>query len=139
MSREDRCGALQFAAWAAVGFGALAGVLTVLTLGFFVLLATGGLALLLIRRADGRLAVPGLLAGAAVLPFYVGFLNRDGPGMVCTTTRTGGSCVQEMSPWPWVAVGLCLAGAGAGLYVLLRRRSTRARVEHAGTRPARHE
>jgi hypothetical protein len=136
MSRGHRRAALRFAAWAAVGFGALAGVLTVLTIGFFVLLATAGLAALLARRADGRLAAPGLLAGAAVLPFYVGFLNRDGPGMVCTMTRTGGSCVQEMSPWPWVAVGLCLAGASAWLYVVLLRRLEKSTGE-AGRHPAR--
>jgi hypothetical protein len=135
MSRGDHCGTLQFAAWAAVGFGALAGVLTVLTIGFFVLLATAGLAALLARRAAGRRAAPGLLAGAAVPPFYVGFLNRDGPGMACTTTRTGGSCVQEMSPWPWVAVGLCLAGASAWLYVLLLRRLDKS-ADGAGRRPA---
>ncbi len=135
MSRAHQRGALQFAGWAAVGAGAVAGVLTVLTIGFFVLLATGGLALLLTRRADGRLAAPGLLAGAALLPFYIGILNRGGPGMVCTTTRTGGSCVQEMSPWPWVAVGLCLAGASAWLYVLLLRRQSKTAGE-AGRRPA---
>jgi len=135
MSRRRWHCALQVAGWAAVGAGAVAGVLAVLTIGLFILLATGALAVALARRADGRLAAPGLLGGAALLPFYVGFLNRNGPGMVCTTTRTGGSCVQEMSPWPWVAVGLCLAGAGAGLYVLLLRRLDKS-AGGAGRHPA---
>jgi hypothetical protein len=118
---------LQLTGWAAVGAGAVTAVLTVLTIGFFVLLATAALAAVLARRAGGRLAGPGLLMGAGLLPLYVAYLNRGGPGMVCTTTSTGGSCVQEWSPWPWVAAGLCLivSGIAVGMRMGRSRRATR--------------
>jgi hypothetical protein len=135
VTRNRRRSALQFAAWAAVGAGALTGVLSILTIGFFVLVATAGLAALLARRADVRLAAPGLLAGAGLLPLYVGYLNRGGPGMVCTTTGAAQSCTQEMSPWPWVVVGVCVAASGAGLYLLLRRRLAVSGTRTPGKRP----
>lgn len=121
MSRAVRRDTLQLAGWAAVGAGAITAALTVLTIGLFVLLATAGLAAALARYAGGRFAGPGLLAGAGLMPLYVGYLNRGGPGLVCTTTPSGGSCVQEWSPWPWLAAGLCLVSAGIALGVLRRR------------------
>jgi hypothetical protein len=121
MSRAVRHDTLQLAGWAAVGAGAITAALTVLTIGLFVLLATAGLAVALARYAGGRFAGPGLLAGAGLMPLYVGYLNRGGPGLVCTTTPSGGSCVQEWSPWPWLAAGLCLVSAGIALGVLRRR------------------
>jgi hypothetical protein len=121
MSRAAWIDTLQLAGWAAVGAGAITAVLTLLTIGVFVLLATAALAAVLARYAGRRFVGPGLLAGAGLMPLYVGYLNRGGPGIVCTTTRTGGSCVQEWSPWPWVAVGLCLVGAGVAVAVLSRR------------------
>src|SRR5215471_17587205 len=115
MSRVGRRDVLQLAGWTAVGAGAAAAVLTVLTIGLYVLLATGGLAAVLAWRGGGRFAGPGLLAGAGLMPLFVGYQNRAGPGMVCTTTSTEVSCVQQMSPWPWVAAGLCLIGGGIAL------------------------
>jgi hypothetical protein len=110
--------------WTLVGAGAVLGVLTLLTIGIFVLPVTGLLAGLLAWRGahlPRRLVGPGLLTGAGVIPLYIAFLNRGGPGMVCTTWATGGSCTQEMSPWPWVAAGLCLAGAGTALGLVRSR------------------
>jgi hypothetical protein len=121
MNKPRSLDALVLAGWAAVGAGAVTAVLTILSIGIFVLLATAVLAAVLARRASGRLAWPGLLAGAGLMPLYVGYLNRGGPGTVCTTTRTGASCVQEVSPWPWVAAGLCLAGAGLALGIVMLR------------------
>lgn len=112
---------LQLAGWAAVGSAAVMAVLTVLTIGLFILLPTAGLAAVLAWRGDRRAAWPGLLAGAGLIPLYIGYLNRAGPGMVCTTTPAGSSCAQEWSPWPWVAAGLCLIGIGIGLSVRSRR------------------
>jgi hypothetical protein len=118
---QGRRKALQLVGWAAVGAGAVTAVLTVLTIGWFILLPTAGLAAVLAWRGDTRAAWPGLFAGAGLIPLYIGYLNRAGPGMVCTTTRAGGSCAQEWSPWPWVAAGLCLVGIGIGLSVRSRR------------------
>jgi hypothetical protein len=118
MSRGAWRDTLQLAGWAAVGAGAATGALTALTIGLFVLLATAVLAAVLVRYAGVRLAGPGVLTGAGLMPLYVGYLNRGGPGMVCTTAAASGSCVQEWSPWPWVAAGLWLVAAGVALGVL---------------------
>jgi hypothetical protein len=119
-------GWLQFALWAAAGAGAASGLLTALTVGIFVLLATVILTGLLIWRGDRRLAVPGVVTGLGLPLLYVGYLNRAGPGLVCTGTAANGSCTQEMSPWPWIAVGLFLVVTGAAIYL--------ARSRHAGGR-----
>jgi hypothetical protein len=112
---------VAFLGWTAVGAGAILGVLTILTIGIFVLPATALLAgFLAWRRLSGQ-AWPGLLTGLGLIPLYVAYLNRGGPGTLCTTTALGESCMQEMSPWPWVAAGLGLAGAGAVLGLVLRR------------------
>lgn len=37
--------------------------------------------------------------------FYLAFMNRSGPGTICTTTTTSQSCVDESSRWPWLAIG----------------------------------
>jgi len=63
----------------------------------------------------------GLLSGAAVPVLYVAWLNRDGPGRVCTVTASTTSCVDEWSPWPFVALALVLAGGGILAFVRRRR------------------
>ena len=122
MTASSPRGWLQFALWAAVGAGAVSGLLTVLTVGIFVLLATAILIGLLIWRGDRRLAVPGVVTGLGLPLLYVGYLNRAGPGTVCTGTAANGSCTQQMSPWPWIAVGLFLVAAGMALYLARIRR-----------------
>ncbi len=109
-------GAFQFALWAIVGAGGMLGLLTAPTIGIFVLPVTVALATVLAWRRRVRLAGPGVLTGLGLLPCYVAYLNRGGPGTICTTTAAGGSCTQEWSPWPWLAVGVCLALAGMVLY-----------------------
>lgn len=106
---------LVFAAWTLVGAAGVLGVLAILTIGIFVLAGTALLAGLLAWRLRSPQAGPGLLAGAGVLPLVVAYLNRGGPGTVCTTSAEGGSCIQEMSPWPWAATGLFLIAAGVAI------------------------
>jgi hypothetical protein len=113
---------LAFLGWTVVGAGGVLSMLTVLTIGIFVLPCTALLAGLLAWRARGRQLGPGLLTGFGLIPLYIAYLNRGGPGSVCTTSALSQSCTQEMSPWPWAAAGLCLAGAGIALG-LLRNRS----------------
>lgn len=118
---------VTFLGWTVVGAGMVLGVLTILTIGIFVLPATALLAGFLAWRRPSRQAWPGLLTGLGLIPLYVAYLNRGGPGNVCTTTASSGSCMQEMSPWPWVAAGLGLAGAGTVLGLVLRRSRAAAR------------
>ncbi|WP_019136157.1 hypothetical protein [Cellulomonas massiliensis] len=70
---------------------------------------------------------PAVLVGAGALPLYVAWLNRTGPGRVCSTTATTESCFDATSPWPWVAVGLVLVVGGA----LLAVRTGWRRLAHA--------
>ncbi|WP_329128994.1 hypothetical protein OG552_01945 [Streptomyces sp. NBC_01476] len=80
---------------------------------------------LILWRTGPALAWPGLLSGAGVLPLYVAFLNRSGPGTVCTSTHGGQSCTDEYTPWPLLAAGLLLLLGGVLLHRQLLRRGGR--------------
>jgi hypothetical protein len=67
-------------------------------------------------------SVPGVLLGLSTAPLYIAWLNRGGPGTVCTTTADVTACTDQWSPWPFVAVGVLVAGAGVALLVTARRR-----------------
>jgi len=134
---EQKRAGLAFLGWTTVGAGGVLGVLTTLTVGIFVLPATALLAGFLAWRRRGTLAGPGLLTGFGLVPLYVAYLNRSGPGNVCTTTAVSQSCIQEMSPWLWLGAGLCLAGAGTVL-ALVSRRSGRRLTGADTARPCRY-
>jgi hypothetical protein len=120
--------ATWFGIWAVVGAcGALA-LLAAPTIGIFVLPATLLLGGVLARRAPRWLAGPGILAGLGVPLLYVGYLNRGGPGTICTAWAGGGQCTQETSPWPWVGAGLVLALAGVTLALAAAHRRQRAQA-----------
>jgi hypothetical protein len=91
-----------------------------LTVGPFVLLATLFFSGWLLWRFAFGWAMGGLLTGAALPVLYVAWLNRDGPGQVCSRTATTETCADEWSPRPFVVAAIELAVAG--LVVLLRRR-----------------
>ena len=112
----------QFLLWALVGAGVCLGLLGAMTIGVFVLpaaLLAGGL---LIWRTGMTSSVAGALSGAGVIPLYVSWLNRNGPGFVCTSSGDSGeSCVDEWSPWPWLVAGLACVAGGVLLFRWLRR------------------
>ncbi|MCR6649801.1 MAG: hypothetical protein NVV70_17285 [Cellulomonas sp.] len=102
-----------------LGLWALAGLclsFVVSVLGVF--LVPVGLALVVVlvvrRRASGW---PAALVGAGLLPLWVAWENRAGPGEACTSTATSQSCTELFSPWPWAAVGLVLVVLGVTLVV----------------------
>jgi ABC-type Fe3+-siderophore transport system permease subunit len=99
-----------------VGAGVAFGLLGALTIGVFVLPVAGLAAIGLTRIPAAASGVSGVVAGAGVGPLFVAYLNRDGPGDVCTVTARSSACVGEWSPWPWMAVGLVLVGVGFALF-----------------------
>jgi len=110
--------------WGAVGGLVAFGVAGLASIGLFLLaLAAVLVAVAVAVPALRRPSVPGFLIGLSAAPLYIAWLNRDGPGMVCTTDGSSTTCVDAWSPWPFVATGLLLAGGGIGLLATTRRRS----------------
>jgi hypothetical protein len=115
-----------FFAWAAIGTGAFLALITGFTIGLLVLpLVLVALTALLIWPGSRTSAALGLISGLGLMPLVVAYLNRGGPGNVCTTTATSQSCTTEWSPWPWLAAGLLLIAAGAVAFAWLRARLSR--------------
>lgn len=118
-----RAGTGAFLAWGAVGAGLCLGVLAAPTIGIFVLpvAVVAAIALLVWRRGRNGSFV-GLVSGFGLIPLYVGYLNRDGPGTVCHAIAGGQQCDSEWNPVPWLAVGALLVAAGIALFIWLRAR-----------------
>ncbi len=109
--------------WGVVGALVAFGVAGLATIGPFLLalasvFVVGGLAAAGLRPPS----VPGALLGLSTAPFYIAWLNRGGPGTVCTSTADVMACTDQWSPWPFVAVGVLVAGAAVALLVTARRR-----------------
>ena len=114
---------VQFGVWVLAG-AALAGVL----LFAFTLYSVAALALavalgcLALSLRGTNASALGLLLGVAASLAYVAWLNRGGPGDVCTTdVGHGQTCTQEWSPWPWLAAALVLAAAAVSGFLAARR------------------
>ncbi|MDO8119788.1 hypothetical protein Q6346_00500 [Isoptericola sp. b490] len=116
------------AVWATVGALGGVGLMALLTIGAFLLggAAVLALAALAVEPLRSR-ACAVVVTGAAAGPWYVAWLNRDGPGTVCLRTATAVSCIDEWSPWPFVVAGAILVGVGIGAFRALRRRPGRRR------------
>jgi len=113
MNPGTRAGLPWFFAWAAVGAGFAFGVLAALSIGVYVLAVTVAATVLLVRNPRSGSGVTGIVSGLGLPLLYVAFLNRSGPGTVCTTTLTSQSCTEEWSPWPWLFIGVALIVAGS--------------------------
>lgn len=118
-ARAERVAPWAYGWWVLVGALAGIGVAGAPTVGPAFLAPALGLAVvgLVMTRLRNRSAL-GILGGLAAAPLYIGWLNRGGPGQVCTVSTTGTSCVDAWSPWPFVAVGVVLL---VGCVVLVRR------------------
>ena len=99
---RDRRGVVWFIAWILAGAGYALGVLSAPSIGLFVLLITVVATIVLSTRPGNRVGLPGLVSGLSLPLFYVAYLNRSGPGTICTTTATSQTCSDEWSPWPWL-------------------------------------
>ncbi|HEX3929658.1 MAG TPA: hypothetical protein VHW64_03065 [Nocardioides sp.] len=110
-----------FVGWLVVGAVEGAAVLSILTIGPFLLLLALILSGLLLWRVDFGWGMAGMISGAALPVAYVAWLNRGGPGPVCSSYADGGqTCTDAWSPWPFVGVAVALLVAG--LVVFARNR-----------------
>jgi hypothetical protein len=107
--------------WCVAGAGLCLGVVSLLSIGAFVLLATFMLCGILLWRLEFGWGMAGLLSGAALPMFYLAWVNREGPGEVCHADALSTSCSDETSPWPFVVAGLVLVLAGIVVFVRGRR------------------
>ena len=110
-----------FAWWCVAGVGFALGVLSVFTIGPFLLLATFVLCGFLLWRLDFGWGMAGLLMGAAAPVLLVAWLNRDGPGTVCHSDAVSTSCEDQWNPWPFVAIAIVLVVVSVVLFVRGRR------------------
>lgn len=97
------------------------GFLAQFTIGapfFLAGLALGGLGL--VRPATRSVSLTALPAGAALPLLYVAWLNKGGPGTICTTAGTTTSCEEQWNPWLWILAAGLLIAFSAGLVVLTR-------------------
>jgi hypothetical protein len=108
----DRRDVIRFIAWMLTGAGYALGILGALSVGPYVLVITVAATIVLATRTGSRVGLPGLISGPSLPLFYVAFLNRSGPGTVCTSTATSRSCVDEWSPWPWLAIAVLVLVSG---------------------------
>ncbi len=120
LTRGDSVAA--FAGWCVAGAGLCLGVLSILTIGPFALLFTLFLCAYLLWRLGFGWGMAGLVSGAAAPLLYVAWLNRGGPGEVCTGDSRALSCTDEWSPWPFVVGAVVLAVVGVLVFVRRRGR-----------------
>jgi hypothetical protein len=107
-------------AWLLVGAGYALSLIGVASIGLFVL----PLPVLLVRRQPAARGLSGLISGLGVPLLYVAYVNRAGPGTICTAVTGGQECNDEWSPWPWLAVGVILLVLGVAAFVGRQRRAS---------------
>lgn len=108
---------VHVAGWVLVGMCLAFGILGAFTIGPLALLVAVALTVITLRLGGGNVAAVGVLVGIGAALLYVAWVNRGGPGNVCVTTDTGGSCTEEWSPWPWLSAGVALIVAATAVLV----------------------
>lgn len=109
-----RAGWAWFLAWLAVGAAYALSVLGMMTIGIFVLPIAVIATVILATRRHATDGLAGLSPGVGLALLYIAFLNRAGPGTICTANSGGGTtCVEQWSPWPWLVFGVALVVGGA--------------------------
>lgn len=112
-----------FAAWAIVGAGWGLGLLGIATIGVFVLPVALVATVVLATRPGAATGLPGVVSGLGLPVLYVAYLNRGGPGTVCTSTPTSQTCSETSNPWLWLGTALVLVAIGVLVWI---RRHARA-------------
>lgn len=79
-----------------------------------------------VSRYSNGTGTPGIVSGLGAPCLYVAYLNRQGPGNLCTSYAGGGqSCTQETNPVFWAAVALVLIATGLIIFMALQHRDHR--------------
>lgn len=114
-----RAGPVGFVLWALVGAGMALGISVI---GLFTAPVALVLALVLLWLGQGTDAAGfGLLAGPAAVAGLIAYLNRSGPGAVCSHSGGGLTCEDESNPWPWLVAAIALLLLSVLLYARARR------------------
>jgi hypothetical protein len=120
--RSDGDSVRAFVGWAVIGAALALSFLTLLTIGPFLLLGALVVTGLMLWRVDFGWAMAGMISGAGLPVLYVAWLNRHGPGEVCTRSATETTCSDQWTPWPFVAGGVLLLAVGAVIFARNRAR-----------------
>jgi hypothetical protein len=113
----------QFAAWALCGASSaliLAGAFTVGPLG---IVPAAAFAVLAVRIGGANVSAVGALVGIGAWCFVLAWLNRHGPGDVCSTRSDGTFCQGEWDPWPFWSAGALFVLVPAVVFLSGRGRS----------------
>ena len=110
-----------FAVWLIIGTDYALSLLGAASIGLFVLPLPLLATILLARRRHAHSGLPGLISGLGIPLLYVAYLNRAGPGTICTAITGGQDCTGEWSPWPWLAAGVILLVLGAVAFIAWQR------------------
>ena len=110
-----------FGLWMLVGAAYAMVIAGAFTIGILFIPVAIVATIFLARGRTSRRGVPGLICGLALPVIFVAYLNRGGPGYVCTTSPgTGGSvtsCGSQYNPWLLLAIGMALFGVGIGVFI----------------------
>lgn len=114
---------LLFTGWLLTGACYLLVLLTVLSIGIFILpLPVAGTLLLATRRGTDR-GLPGLVSSASLPMFLLAYLNRHGPGTYCEHSAAWRELhrrpAQPLAP---PSRGLLALAAGVALFLKVHRR-----------------
>jgi hypothetical protein len=119
----------SFAAWTLVGAAGATSLISLPSIGLFLLPLPVAATVLLLVRGKGRSTL-GLLSGGGLLLLYVAWLHLNDPRTVCVATDSSGSCIQQLPvdgipPWPFLAAGTVLLIGGVVLHHRLRMPKSR--------------
>ncbi len=110
----------RFAVWCLVGGLFSLAFVGMLTIGPYVLVVAL-LALVLAVRSVGVGSMAGLVSGLGLVPLWVAWNNRAGPGETCETTTTSVHCWELYDPRGWAAWGIACLLAGIAIHALVIR------------------